>query len=462
MSRRTAVSAATSRSRLRQDSSSRSTARTRVARSGSRTGISPTASSSTSLAARGTTAGRRLQRGGAGVHEQRRARQLSTTIASRPLHLRLHAQLHARRGVDQPADGRLRLQQLENRSMIPFGHLRNPAGQLLIGRLDAQFLSFDYASSLRRTSAAWTSVDHSLGGQLFQDNLSNPEREGDEFSGPVSRCSRAREAHGQHRHPAARGERRAVRAGAARLARPRCSSPPACAWTATARSVRTSGSRPIPRSASSYVLSDHGFWPARRGRRSSFARRYRRVGQGARRVRRRAHVGPIAGDEGKPGFSPEPDRQPEARPGAHARAGARLRDERVRRPRDSLDFTYFDTRTHRRAHPGALSAVAGLPQPAARERRRAPQHRHRGPRRGSIRRVERRLARAPELHEASNSEATDLGDEPQIAIGTVTEVRKGYPGPVDVRAQSPQSQRVRRADLRQRPCSSAPRSPTRS
>lgn len=316
---------------------------------------------------------------------------------------------------------------VENRSIIPFGHLRNPVGQLSQTAWVRQFLSVDYASTYKRDFGSAFTTSTSLGGQLFQDNLNTTAVTGDEFSGPGEPVltSAARRTVGTDTR------RRVVNAGLFFQEQ--------VGWRDRAfltLGVRVDGNSAFgkdfglqwyPKVGVAYALSDHDFWP--KGTIETFKVRAA-IGEAGKAPGAFDAVrtwDPIAGDEAKPGFSPNqlgnptlgPERTRETEVGLEASAFA---------GRFSVDATYFNTQTF-----DALIQVRYPPSQGFlnRQLENVGEVNNKGLEvkfdAGLVRRA-RVDWRARVNYTHLESEATDLGDEPLIAAGgSFTEVRVGYP-----------------------------------
>jgi TonB-linked SusC/RagA family outer membrane protein len=315
---------------------------------------------------------------------------------------------------------------VENRSLIPFGHLRNPLGQLSQTAWTRQFLSVDYASTLKKDfKSVWT-TSTSFGGQLFQDNLHQTGVTADEFStkGDPVLSSAARRTVGTETR------RRVVNAGL--FFQEQVGWHDRAFFTAGVRVDGNSafgedfGLQAYPKLGLAYVLSDHGFWPSAKWETFKLRAAIGESGKAPGAFDAARTWNPIAGDEAKPGFSPNqignaklgPERTRELEVGLETSAYA---------GRFSLDFTAFDTHT--------LDALIQVRYPPSegfldRQLENIGEVHNRGlearAEAGFIRggRVDWR-GRVNYTH--IKSEATDLGTEPLISIGTYTEVRKGYP-----------------------------------
>ncbi|MCC6498523.1 MAG: SusC/RagA family TonB-linked outer membrane protein [Propionibacteriaceae bacterium] len=315
----------------------------------------------------------------------------------------------------------------ENRSIIPFGHLRNQVGQIVQGNWVRQFLSVDYASTYKKDFGSRFTTSTSVGGQLFQDNLSSVSVTGDEFSGPGDPVltSAARRTVGTDTR------RRVVNAGLFFQEQ--------VGWNDRAfltLGMRVDGNSAFgkdfglqyyPKVGFAYALSDHDFWP--KDLIETFKLRTA-VGESGKAPGAFDAVrtwDPIAGDEAKPGFTPNqlgnptlgPERTRETEVGLEASALA---------GRFSVDMTYFNTTTS-----DALIQVRYPPSQGFlnRQLENVGEVNNTGLEvkfdAGLIRRTNfdwRGRLNFTKL----KSEATDLGDEPLIAVGgSFTEVRVGYP-----------------------------------
>jgi TonB-linked SusC/RagA family outer membrane protein len=315
----------------------------------------------------------------------------------------------------------------ENRSLIPFGHVRNPTGQLNEQDWTRKNLSIDLSSSYRKDfGGAWVSTT-SVGGQVFQDNLFQTNVTATEFSAPGEPVLTS----GAIRTVPTDTRRRVVNAGL--FAQEQIGWRDRAFLTLGLRVDGNSafgedfGLQAYPKVGVSYVLSDHAFWPDRV---ETFKLRAA-IGESGKAPGAFDAVrtwDPIAGDEAKPGFAPNqlgnselgPETTRELELGFETSAYA---------GRYSLDFTYFDTRTR-----DALIQVRYPPSQGFLNR----QLENVGEvhNKGIEVRAEAGLIRSSSVdwrgrlnYTKIESEATDLGDEPLISIDLNTEVRKGYPVP---------------------------------
>jgi len=316
---------------------------------------------------------------------------------------------------------------VENRSVIPFGHLRNPVGQLSQSNWVRQFLSVDYASTYKKDFGGRFTTSTSLGGQLFQDNLNSTAVTADEFSGPGDPVitSAARRTVGTDTR------RRVVNAGIFFQEQ--------IGWNDRAfvtLGMRVDGNSAFgkdfglqwyPKVGFAYALSDHDFWPKDKIETFKIRTAIGESGKAPGAFDAVRTWDPIAGDEAKPGFSPNqlgnptlgPERTREAELGLEASAFA---------GRFSIDMTYFNTTTS-----DALIQVRYPPSQGFLNRQLENV--------GEVNNTGLEIKFDAGLVRRSNfdwrgrvnftnleSEATDLGDEPLIAVGgSFTEVRVGYP-----------------------------------
>ncbi|MBK6845189.1 MAG: TonB-dependent receptor [Gemmatimonadetes bacterium] len=316
---------------------------------------------------------------------------------------------------------------VENRSVIPFGHLRNAVGQLTQANWVRQFLSVDYASTYKKDFRGSITTSTSVGGQLFQDNLSSTAVTADEFSGPGDPVitSAARRTVGTDTR------RRVVNAGLFFQEQ--------IGWNDRAfltLGMRVDGNSAFgkdfglqwyPKVGFAYALSDHEWWPKNTIETFKLRTAIGESGKAPGAFDAVRTWDPIAGDEAKPGFSPNqlgnpnlgPERTREAEFGLEASAFA---------GRFSVDMTYFNTTTS-----DALIQVRYPPSQGFLNRQLENI--------GEVQNSGLEVKFDAGLVRRSNfdwrgrvnfthlkSEATDLGDEPLIAVGgSFTEVRVGYP-----------------------------------
>jgi TonB-dependent starch-binding outer membrane protein SusC len=316
---------------------------------------------------------------------------------------------------------------VENRSVIPFGHLRNPVGQIVQGAWVRQFLSVDYASTYKKDFGGSLTTSTSLGGQLFQDNLNSTSVTGDEFSGPGEPVltSAARRTVGTDTR------RRVVNAGLFFQEQ--------IGWKDRAfvtLGMRVDGNSAFgedfglqwyPKIGFAYALSDHDWWPKEQIETFKLRSAIGESGKAPGAFDAVRTWDPIAGDEAKPGFTPNqlgnpnlgPERTRETEVGFEASAYA---------GRFSVDLTYFNTTTSE-----ALIQVRYPPSQGFLERQleNVGEVNNKGLEikfdAGLIRRTNFDW-RGRINFTGLESSATDLGDEPRITVGgSFTEVRVGAP-----------------------------------
>ncbi|MEW5914775.1 MAG: SusC/RagA family TonB-linked outer membrane protein [Gemmatimonadota bacterium] len=316
---------------------------------------------------------------------------------------------------------------VENRSLIPYGHPRTALGQLIQGDQIRRFLSLDYAATLRQTfGTAWVS-NTAFGGQLFQNASFNKNVTASDFAGPgePTITSAALRTVGTD------SRLKVVNAGL--FAQQQISWRDRAFLTLGVRVDGNSafgedfGLQTYPKVGLAYVLSDHDFWPKTV---ETFKLRGA-IGESGKAPGAFDAVrtwSPIAGDEAKPGFTPSqlgnsklgPERTRELEVGFEASAYA---------GRFGADVTYFNTTTS-----DALINVRFPPSQGFlnTQLQNVGEVKNRGLEvklDGGIIRSEKIDWRGRINLTRIKSEATDLGDEPLIAIGTLTEVREGYPVP---------------------------------
>ena len=315
---------------------------------------------------------------------------------------------------------------VENRTVIPFGNIRLATGQLLQTNWNRKFLTLDLASTYNKAFGSTWTTNTSFGGQVFQDNLFQTGVQGDQFSGPGDPVLTSASI----RTIGTDTRRRVVNAGL--FFQEQVGWKDRAFLTAGLRVDGNSafgedfGLQPYPKIGVSYVLSEHAFWPAKI---ETFKVRAAlgESGKAPGAFDATRTWDPIAGDEAKPGFSPNqignsklgPETTRELELGFETSAYA---------GRYSLDFTYFDTHTY-----DALIQVRHPPSEGF---------------------LNRQLENIGEVHNTGiethaevgflrsakydwrgrvnythlKSEAADIGNEPLISTtGTFTEVRKGYP-----------------------------------
>lgn len=315
----------------------------------------------------------------------------------------------------------------ENRSLIPFGHIRNPTGTLSQQDWTRKNLSIDLASSYRKDfGSVWTSTT-SLGGQLFQDNLFQTNVTATEFSAPGEPVLTS----GAIRTVGTDTRRRVVNAGL--FAQEQVGWRDRAFLTLGLRVDGNSafgedfGLQPYPKVGLSYVLSEHAFWPSDKWETFKLRAALGESGKAPGAFDAVRTWDPVAGDEAKPGFAPNqignkdlgPETTRELELGFETSAYA---------GRYSLDFTYFNTRT--------LDALIQVRYPpSAGFLNRQLENIGEVKNSGIEARAEAGIIRGATVdwrgrvnYTKIESEAIDLGDEPLIAVGgSFTEVRVGFP-----------------------------------
>ncbi|HJU75232.1 MAG TPA: SusC/RagA family TonB-linked outer membrane protein [Gemmatimonadaceae bacterium] len=315
----------------------------------------------------------------------------------------------------------------ENRSLIPYGHQRSPLGQLSHTDYIRRFLSMDYASTYRKPfGAAWVS-NTSFGGQVFQNALFNKSVNANDFAGPGEPTITSAAI----RTVGTDSRQKVVNAGL--FAQEQISWRDRAFVTLGVRIDGNSafgedfGLQTYPKIGLAYVLSDHDFWPKAI---ETFKVRGA-IGESGKAPGAFDAVrtwSPIAGDEAKPGFTPNqegnatlgPERTREMELGFEASAyGGRF----------AVDATYFNTTTS--------DALIGVRSPPSQgflntQLQNVGEVNNKGLELkldAGIIRSEKVDWRGRINYTQINSKAVDLGGEPLIAIGALTEVREGYPVP---------------------------------
>ena len=316
----------------------------------------------------------------------------------------------------------------ENESIIAFGHLRNPLGQIIVGDWKRRFLSIDYASTWNHQFASALTSNFSWGAQVFQDNLEQTNAQGDEFSGPgkptlttaarrtVTTDVRQREVNAGFFFQEQLGwqDRLFVTAG-----------------------VRIDGNssfgddfglQTYPKLGIAYTLSEHAFWPADWWETLKLRGAIGESGKAPGAFDAARTWTPIAGDEAEPGFTPNQIGNPQLGP-ERTREIELGFESSVLQGRVGVDFTYFITRTI-----DALIQVRYPPTQGFLDR----QLENVGEieNRGIEAVIDAGILQVPSFDwrarvnfTSIDSKATDLGGEAEIAIGDRTAVRVGHPVP---------------------------------
>ena len=316
---------------------------------------------------------------------------------------------------------------VENRSLVPFGHPQTPTGSLSQQDWKRKFLSIDLASSYRKEfGGAWVSTT-AFGGQLFQDNLFQTNVTATQFSGPGEPVLTS----GSIRTVGTDTRRRVVNAGL--FAQEQLGWRDRAFLTLGLRVDGNSafgedfGLQPYPKVGVSYVLSEHAFWPSDRWETFKLRAALGEAGKAPGAFDATRTWDPIAGDDAKPGVTPNqignaklgPETTREMELGFETSAFA---------GRYSLDFTYFNTRTT-----DALIQVRYPPSQGFlnRQLENVGEVKNQGVEVRAEAGLIRRAAvdwRGRVNYTQIESEAVDLGDEPLISTtGSFTEVRVGYP-----------------------------------
>lgn len=316
----------------------------------------------------------------------------------------------------------------ENESIIGFGHLRNPLGQIIIGDWKRRFLSVDYASTWNHDFMPALSSTFSWGAQVFQDNLEQTTAQGDEFSGPgkptlttaarrtVTTDTRTREVNAGFFFQEQVGwqDRLFVTAG-----------------------VRIDGNssfgddfglQTYPKIGVAYTLSEHGFWPAQWWETLKLRAAVGESGKAPGAFDAARTWTPIAGDEAKPGFTPNQVGNPSLGPERTREIELGFESSALE-GRVGIDFTYFITRT--------LDALIQVRYPPTqgfldRQLENVGEIENRGIEAvvdAGLLQLSRFDWRARVNFTSIDSKAVDLGGEPEIAIGDRTAVRVGRPVP---------------------------------
>ena len=315
-----------------------------------------------------------------------------------------------------------------NESVIAFGHLRNPAGQILVGDWRRTFLSVDYASTWSHNFGAAVGSALSWGGQLFADNLRLMNVQGDEFAGgdKPTLVTAAR------RTVTADTRQRAINAGF--FFQEQLNWNDRLVLTAGLRVDGNSafgedfGLQAYPKVGLAYTLSDHTFWPAQWIETFKVRAAFGESGKAPGAFDAARNWSPCAGDEAKPCLTPNqignpnlgPERTRELELGFEASAY----EGRV-----NADFTYYNART--------VEALIQVTYPPS-EGWLDTQLENLGELRNSgiemlleagLLQLQNLDWRARVNFTSINSEARELGGQEEISIGDATVVRVGFPVP---------------------------------
>lgn len=315
-----------------------------------------------------------------------------------------------------------------NESVIAFGHLRNALGSIAVGDWRRTFLSVDYASTWSHDFAATLASAFSWGGQIFSDNLRLLNVSGDDFAGgdKPTLVTAAR------RTVTADTRQREVNAGF--FFQEQLNWNDRLVLTAGVRVDGNSafgedfGLQAYPKLGLAYTLSDHAFWPARWIETFKLRAAFGESGKAPGAFDAARNWTPIAGDEARPGLTPNqlgnpnlgPERTRELELGFEASAlEGRL----------NADFTYYNARTVE-----ALIQVTYPPSQGWLDS----QLENLGELQNSgiemlldarLIQFENVDWRARVNFTSINSEARELGGQFQIPIGDATVVRVGFPVP---------------------------------
>src|SRR5687767_3285039 len=316
----------------------------------------------------------------------------------------------------------------ENESIIGFGHLRNPLGQIIIGDWQRRFLSVDYASTWTHQFMPTLGSSFSWGAQVFQDNLEQTTAQGDEFSGPgkPTLTTAAR------RTVTTDIRQREINAGF--FFQEQLSWLDRLFVTAGVRIDGNSsfgddfGLQTYPKLGLAYTLSEHDFWPAQWWETLKLRGAIGESGKAPGAFDAARTWSPIAGDEAKPGFTPNQIGNPSLGPERTREIELGFESSALE-GRVNVDFTYFITRT--------LDALIQVRYPPSqgfldRQLENVGEIENRGIEavlEAGLLRLSRLDWRARVNFTSIDSKATDLGDEPAISIGDRTEVRQGFPVP---------------------------------
>jgi TonB-linked SusC/RagA family outer membrane protein len=315
-----------------------------------------------------------------------------------------------------------------NESVIAFGHLRNPAGSIGVSDWRRTFLSIDYASTWSHTFAAALASSFSWGGQIFADNLRLMNVTGNEFAGgdKPTLVTAAR------RTVTADTRQRAINAGF--FFQEQLNWNDRLSLTAGLRVDGNSsfgedfGLQAYPKVGLAYTLSDHAFWPARWIETFKLRSAFGESGKAPGAFDAARNWTPIAGDEAKPGLTPNTIGNPNLGPERTREIELGFESSALE-GRLNADFTYFNART--------LDALIQVRYPPSqgwldRQLENLGELQNTGIEmllEAGILQFENLDWRARVNLTSINSKARHLGDEPEVFIGDATVVRVGFPVP---------------------------------
>lgn len=315
-----------------------------------------------------------------------------------------------------------------NESVIAFGHLRNPAGSIAVGDWRRTFLSIDYASTWTHEFATSLASALSWGGQVFNDNLRLLNVQGDEFAGgdkPTLTTAARRTVTTDTRQ-------REINAGF--FAQEQITWNDRLTITAGVRVDGNSsfgddfGLQAYPKVGVAYAISEHSFWPSQWVDMMKLRGAFGESGKAPGAFDAARNWTPIAGDEAKPGLTPNQLGNPNLGPERTRELELGFESSALE-GRVNVDFTYFNTRTV-----DALIQVRYPPSQGWLDRQleNLGEIQNTGIEmllEGGLLQFENVDWRARINYTSINSKARNLGAEPEIAIGDATVVRVGYPVP---------------------------------
>ncbi|HEX9728907.1 MAG TPA: SusC/RagA family TonB-linked outer membrane protein [Gemmatimonadales bacterium] len=315
----------------------------------------------------------------------------------------------------------------ENQSIIDFGHLRNPSGQITQQAWTRKFLTVDYAASLQHQFSSSLASTLSFGGQLFQDAVEQTTATASNFPGPGQPTLET----GSLRSVTDDERQRVINAGLflqEQLGwRDRAFITAGVRIDGNSSFGKDFGLQAYPKIGVSYILSDHEFWPVDLVETMKLRAAIGESGKAPGAFDAARTWSPI-GQEGQSGFTPNqlgnanlgPERTRELEVGFEASA---------LKGRVALDFTYYNARTL-----DALVQVRYPPSQGFLDR----QLENVGELGASgvealltadVLRMDRLDWQARVSWTTIHSKAINLGDQPEIAIGDRTSVRVNMPVP---------------------------------